>query len=303
MLDDLNELRTFQMILTQGSLSAAARELQVGLGVVSKRLLSLERRAGVRLIQRTTRSLAPTGEGLALSAHLERVFEELATAEERLANGRDEPHGTLRIAAPVSFGRIHVAPVVAELALRYPSLSIELKLNDTLVDLVEERIDVAVRIGAPRDSGAIIRKLADNRRILAAAPSYLDRYGRPEHPRDARQLAYLRYGDGAAPWRLENARGEVFELEAKCRLRADNGDAVQGWSLAGHGIMLKSAIDLASDLAAGRLEQVLPGWRSGSAPVYALFPSRIHLPLKTRVLLDELAAHLAGLPMPLAAGA
>jgi DNA-binding transcriptional LysR family regulator len=293
MLDDLNELRTFRTILATGSLSAAARDLRVGLGVVSKRLLSLERRAGVRLIHRTTRRLSPTAEGLALSQHVDHILEELANAEERLASGREAPHGLLRVTAPVSFGRIHLAPVLGELSSRYPSLSFELNLTDRVTDLVEERIDVAVRIGTPQDSRAVIRRLADNWRVLAASPDYLDRRGRPQHPSEATGHEFLRYDNSAAPWRLESAEGDVFELEARCRLRADSGDAVHTWALAGYGVMLRSLIDVAPDLAAGRLERVLPRWSSGSAPVYALFPSKHQLPLKTRVLLDALAARLS----------
>jgi LysR family transcriptional activator of dmlA len=174
MLDDLNELRTFQRILACGSLSAAARDLGVGLAVVSKRLASLEQRAGNRLINRTTRRLSPTNEGLALAPHVDRMLEELAAAEARLASGWEEPHGLLRVSAPISFGRIHLIPLAAALIERYPRLDIELKLEDRVVDLTDEQIDIAVRIGQPRDSSAIMRKLADNRRILVAAPAYLD---------------------------------------------------------------------------------------------------------------------------------
>lgn len=296
MLDDLNELRTFRQILASGSLSAAARELGVGLGVVSKRLQTLERRAGVRLIHRTTRRMAPTDEGLALLAHVERVLEELAGAEERLAHGRAEPQGLLRVAAPVSFGRIHIAPVVAALAERHPGLAVDLRLNDDIVDLVDERIDLAVRIGVPADSRAVARKLFDNRRVMAAAPAYLDARGRPDHPSAlAEGHVLLRYGEGAEPWRLEGPGGETFELAAPARLRAANGDVVQDWALAGHGVMLKSMVDVCADLETGRLEQVAPRWVSGPAPVYALFPSKAQLPLKTRALLDALLDRLATL--------
>ncbi|MBI1196556.1 MAG: LysR family transcriptional regulator [Phenylobacterium sp.] len=295
MLDDLNELRTFQRILATGSLSAAARELGVGLGVVSKRLQTLERRTGQRLIHRTTRRLSPTAEGLALLAHVDRVLEELAAAEAQLAHGRAEPRGLLRVAAPVSFGRLHVAPVVADLAARHPGLAVDLRLSDEVVDLVDQRIDLAARIGAPPDGRAVARKLLDNRRIMAAAPAYLDARGRPTHPSGLGEgHAFLRYGEGDDPWRLEDGAGAAVEVAAPARLRSANGDVVHDWAMAGHGIMLKSRVDVAADLAAGRLEQVAPGWASGPAPVYAIFPSKAQLPLKTRALLDALVARLAG---------
>jgi DNA-binding transcriptional LysR family regulator len=201
----------------------------------------------------------------------------------------------LRISAPVAFGRVHVAPVAAHLVTQYPSLNVDLRLDDRLVDLVEARIDVAVRIGAPRDSTAVMRKLADNRRILVAAPRYLDRSGRPRTPADAAGHAFLRYDDDAAPWRLEGPGGEAAEIDARCRLRADSGDVVHDWTVAGRGIAMRSEVDVAAELADGRLERVLPHWRSGPAPIYALFPSPRHLATKVRAFVEALAQRLAGL--------
>jgi DNA-binding transcriptional LysR family regulator len=293
MLSDLNELRTFQRILARGSLSAAARDLGVGLAVVSKRLASLERRTGQRLVNRTTRALSPTEEGLALLPHVERLLEELASAEERLSGGRDEPAGTLRVSAPVSLGRIHLVPLAAELAAAHPRLDIELKLDDHLVDLVDERIDVAVRIGQPRDSTAILHKLADNRRYLAAAPAYLDRQGRPSSVHELTEHACLRYDDGVAPWRLVGPDGQVVEIETRARLKANSGDAVHDWALAGCGIMLKSCADISDDLDSGRLERVLPEWQSEPAPIYALTLSGRHRATKIRTFLDAAKARLS----------
>lgn len=293
MLGDLNELRTFQRILALGSLSAAARDLGVGLAVVSKRLATLERRAGVRLVNRTTRSLSPTDEGLGLLVHVERMLEELDAAEARLAGNRKGPQGLLRVSAPISFGRIHLAPVAAQLIDQHPQLDIDLKLSDRIVDLVDERIDIAVRIGPPQDSAAVMRRLADNHRILVAAPEYLTRRGRPGTPEDIEGHTWVRYGEGGDPIRLEGPGGAAVELPARGRLRSDNGDAVHDWAVAGHGIMLKSSIDVADDLRAGRLERVLPDWRSAPAPVYALMPSTRHLATKTRVFLEAVARRLA----------
>nr|AYM52548.1 transcriptional regulator LysR family [Aetherobacter fasciculatus] len=295
MLDDLNELRTFQRILARGSLSGAARDLGVGLAVVSKRLASLERRAGLRLINRTTRRLSATEEGFALLPHIDRMLEELAAAEARLASGREEAHGLLRISAPVSLGRIHLVPQVAALVARHPRLDVELKLDDHLIDMIHERIDVAVRIGQPRDSAAIMHKLATNRRILVAAPSYLDQRGRPRTIADLASHVCLRYDDGTTPWRLEGPSAAVAEVEMRSRLRANSGDAVHDWALAGHGVMLKSRVDVAADLAAGRLERVLDGWQGPSAPIYALMSSGSPVATKVRVFLDAMSAYLSDL--------
>jgi DNA-binding transcriptional LysR family regulator len=293
MLDDLNELKTFRAILAEGNLSAAARRLGVTLAVVSKRLSTLENRAGVRLVHRSTRSLSATEEGARLLTDVVHALEAIDAAEARLAGGRDEPAGTLRVSAPIAFGRRCVAPVLGQLTARYPRLAIALELDDRLVDLVGEGLDVAIRIGALADSSAIMRRLAENRRILVAAPAYLGRAGRPATPDEAAGHAFLRYGAALEPWRLRGPNGATANLAAIARLRVDDGDVVHDWALAGLGIMLKSEVDVARDLAAGRLERVLPDWDGGQAPIVALYPSAQYVPLKTRVLLDRLAAHIA----------
>lgn len=290
MLDDLNELRTLRAIIAAGSLSAAGRTLGVSLAVVSKRLSTLEGRVGLRLVNRTTRTLSPTEEGLALLSHLERVLEALDEAEAQLATGREAPTGLLRVTAPVSFGRRHVAPVLAALVDRHPQLDAVLSLDDRLIDVGGGTFDVAIRIGGLGDTGATVLKLVDNHRVLAAAPAYLDRRGRPRLPDDLTGHAFLRYGDGIAPWTLSGPGGAAATISAIPRLRVDSGDVIHDWCLSGHGIMMKSIVDLGDDLAVGRLEQVLPGWSGGVMPIVALFASRHHQPRKLRAFLDAMTA-------------
>jgi DNA-binding transcriptional LysR family regulator len=292
-LDDLNELKTFRAILAEGSLSAAARRMGVTLAVVSKRLATLENRAGVRLIHRNTRALSPTEEGAHLLIDIEPALDAIEASEQWLAVGRNEPVGTLRASAPISFGRRCVAPVLGQLALRYPRLAVSLELDDRVVDIVGEGLDVVIRIGGLADSSAIMRKLADNRRVLVAAPVYLNRAGRPATPADVAGHEFLRYGTASEPWRLQGPKGATASLAAVARLRVDNGDTVHDWALAGLGIMLKSEVDVMEDLTAGRLERVLPDWDGGEAPIVALYPSAQHVPLKTQLMLDELKAHIA----------
>ncbi|PZO77430.1 MAG: LysR family transcriptional regulator [Mesorhizobium amorphae] len=299
MLDDLNELRTLQQVLAQGSLTGAARVLGVSLAVVSKRLATLEKRAGVRLVNRTTRRLSPTEEGERLMAEIERALEAIAQGEELLATGRDEPVGTLRVSAPVSFGRRHVAPVLGRLTQRHPQLAVSLSLDDRLADVTGGMIDVAIRIGGlSHAGGAAMRKLADNRRVLVATPSYLDRRGRPRSFADLAAHDLLRYSDGTGPWRFTDESGEEQLVPAPARLRVDNGDAVHDWCMADLGIMLKSGVDVAADLHAGRLERVLPSWHSADTPIVALFPARVTMPRKTRVFIDAMVAAMADLPHP-----
>lgn len=295
MLDDLNELRTLHQVLASGSLTGAARALGVSLAVVSKRLATLERRTGVRLVNRTTRNLSPTEEGASLLVEIERVLEAIRQGEELLATGRNEPVGTLRVSAPVSFGRRHVAPVLSELVLRHSQLSILLSLDDRLVDVAGGSVDIAIRIGGGLvDSSAAMKKLVDNFRIAVAAPHYLDRCGRPDMPRDLASHDLLRYGDAVSPWKLFGPDGAVELVPAPARMRVDNGDALHDWCLAGNGIMLKSMIDVAQDLSAGRLERVLPAWSAGDMPIVAMFPARANVPHKTRVFLDAMTSAFSG---------
>jgi DNA-binding transcriptional LysR family regulator len=246
----------------------------------------------VRLIQRSTRSLSATEEGARLLIDIDRALEAIEAGEQRLVGGRDEPVGTLRVSAPISFGRRCVAPLLGRRASRYPRLGVALRLDDQLLDIVGGGLDIAIRIGLLADSSAKMRKLADNRRILVAAPEYLDRAGRPATPAEAANHDFLRYGTATEPWYLKGAAGATAQLAAVARLSVDNGDAVHDWALAGLGIMLKSEVDVAEDLDAGRLERVLPNWDGGEAPIVALYPSAEHLPLKTRILLDELTTHI-----------
>lgn len=290
LLDDLNELRTFQAILALGSLSGAAREMGLALTVVSKRLASLERRAGQRLIHRTTRRLRPTDEGIELLSYVDRALAELDAAELHLTNGNQEPVGVLRVGCPVSIGRTHLSRVVARLAERHPRLEAELQLEDWPIDLLSRRVDVAIYLGRLPDNSYVARKLVDNKRILVAAPAYLERNGRPRTPTDLRNHACLRWHDGREPWQLEGPGGTHLEIEVPSRLRSNSGDVIHQWCLDGYGIMFKSHVDLVADLAAGRLIQVLPQWHA-DAPVCALLPTRRHLTPRIRVFLDALHHH------------
>ena len=292
LLDDLNELRTFRAILALGSLSGAAREMGLALAVVSKRLASLEKRAGQRLIHRTTRRLVPTDEGIELLSYVDRALAELDAAELHLTSGSQDPIGVLRVGCPVSIGRNHLARVVAQLAMRHPRLEVELQLEDWPIDLLSKRVDVAIYLGRLPDNSYVARKLADNKRILVAAPAYIDRSGHPRTPADLRNHACLRWHDGREPWQLEGPGDSHVEVEVPSRLRSNSGDVIHQWCLDGFGIMFKSQVDLVADLASGRLIQVLPHWHA-DAPVCALLPTRRHLTPRIRVFLDALRDHFA----------
>jgi LysR family transcriptional activator of dmlA len=292
MLDDIGELRTFVRIATTGSLSAAGRDMGLALSVVSKRLATLERKTETRLIARNTRQLSLTEEGAKFFERAQRILAEVDEAEASLTHGSVEPQGTLRVSAPVALGRAHVGPVCRDLARTYNALSVELSLSDRLVGLIDENIDVVVRIGAPRDSALVMRKLADNHRVVVAAPAYLDAHGTPQTPGDLPQHQCLHHGALRTAWRLVGPDGKVREISVDSRLRSDNGEVSLDWALAGCGLILKSWIDVEADLRRGRLIQVLPEWRSEPAPVCALFPSNRLVPTRVRLFLDAMTTRL-----------
>ena len=294
-LDDIAELRTFVRIVAAGSLSGASREMGLALSVVSKRLATLERRAEVRLIARSTRSLALTEEGQHLFERAQRILAEIDEAEAALTHRRVEPQGALRVSAPMALGHAHVSPVCRDLVRAYPKISVDLVLTDRLVELIDERMDVVVRIGAPKDSDLVMRKLADNYRIVVAAPDYLQSRGTPVVPEDLTRHECLLYRGAETHWGLIGPTGKAVELKVASRMRCNSGEVAHDWALAGCGLIMKSWIDVAHDVQAGRLVRVLPEWRSGPAPICALFPSSPRVPIRVRLFLDAMTERLAGI--------
>jgi DNA-binding transcriptional LysR family regulator len=288
-LDDINELRTFVSVVAARSLSAAAREMDLALSVVSKRLAALERRTGTRLIARSTRRLALTEEGMDFYERAQRILAEVDQAEAALRSGHIAPRGLLRVSAPVAFGRVHVGPVCREPVRGHRTLSIDLVLTDRLVDLIEEGIDVVVRIGPPKDSRLVLRKLIDDYRVVVGAPEYLEHRGTPMTPADLEGHDCVHYRGVGTHWRMVDSGGQAIEVRAASRLRSNSGEVALDWALAGCGLVMNSWVDVEADLRTGRLVHVLPEWRSDPAPVCALFPSSRQLPSRVRLFIDAMA--------------
>jgi DNA-binding transcriptional LysR family regulator len=200
-----------------------------------------------------------------------------------------EPQGLLRVSAPVAFGRAHVSPVCRDLVLAYPKMSIDLVVTDRMVDLIHEGIDVVVRIGPPKDSRLVLRKLIDDYRIVVGAPDYLEHRGTPMTPEDLEGHDCVHYRGVGTHWRLVGSDGQAIEVRAASRLRSNSGEVALDWALAGCGLVMNSWVDVGPDLRTGRLVHVLPEWRSDPAPVCALFPSSRQLPGRVRVFIDAMA--------------
>lgn len=285
-------IAVFTRVAETGSFSAAARDLGLSKSAVSKRVAALENRLGARLINRTTRRLSLTEVGAAFYERAVRILAEMEEAEQAISRLHGEPRGTLRVNMPMSFGIGHVAPALADFMARYPDLRVAMELTDRRVDLIEEGVDLAIRIAELPDSSFIARRLAPARRVVCASPDYWRRHGRPRHPTDLADhscliYTYLSALSAQREWRFKGPKGPVSVRVSGC-LEANNGDALRDAALAGLGVYLAPTFIVGDDLWAGRLEEVLSDYEDSRLSVYAVYPHRQHLSAKVRAFVDFL---------------
>jgi len=285
------EMAVFSKVVAAGSLSAAARELGLSPALISRRLAGLEARLGVRLINRTTRSLRLTDEGAGYYDTCTRVLAEIEEADAAVSAGRVEPQGAIKVAMPASFGHRHVAPLIPEFASRYPQVRLALSLSDRNVNVIEEGFDLAIRIAHLADSSLAARRLAPNRRVVCASPAYLERHGTPLTPHDLTRHNCLTANDFVMSWDYKEPDGRAGSVRVTGRYACDNWEVLREWALAGMGVALKSTWDVHRHLEDGSLVSVCPGYTFGSdVAIYAVYPHRRFLPAKTRVFIEFLAA-------------
>ncbi len=285
-MDRLDELAILIAIIESGSLISASRRLRRSPPAVTRALSALEDRMGLRLVERTTRRLAPTEAGTALA---ERARTLLADYDAMLAGGSQAPiRGVLRITAPVQFGRRHVEPVVSAFLNSHPDVQIELTLNDRNLDLIEEGLDLAVRIGPLADSSLVARQIGQVRRIVVASPVYLERRGIPRTPTDlaTHDTIFGRARSSAREWRFgPSQRGAVVRLVP--RLLVDDVEAQLQAAQAGRGIARPLSYQVIDELAGGSLVRILQEFEPEPLPVSLVTPSRTHLSPKVRAFLDS----------------
>jgi DNA-binding transcriptional LysR family regulator len=289
------DLGFFSTLAAAGNLSAAARELGITTPAVSKRLAQMEARAGVALVNRTTRRMSLTPEGELYLEHARRIQAEIDNLAEVLGTSKATPTGLLRMNATLGFGRAHLAPLVSRFVREHPQLEVQLQLSVNPPALTEDAFDVCIRFGEPPDTRVIARRIAPNRRLLCASPDYLARHGAPRVPRDLARhnCISIRQGDEAyGVWRLFSERGRNQSGEAikvRGNLATNDGEIAVGWALDGHGIALRSEWDIAAHIGSGRLVQVLPQYQTPDADIYAVYPQRHRLSARVRALVDFVA--------------
>ena len=286
----VSELAFFVQLVRAGSLAATARELDLTPPAVSKRLAQLEQRLGVRLLNRTTRSISLTAEGELYLVNAQRILGEIEEMEQQVSSSRAEPRGLLRVNAPLGFGRTHVGPAVSSFVRRHPEVEVQLQLTDRPINLPDDATDVAIRFGELPDSRLIARKIASNRRRLCATPAYLQRHGHPEAPKHLARhnCIVLRQNDLAfGVWRF--SRGKQSEsIKVAGGLSTNDGEVALKWALDGHGILMRAEWNLARHLRSGELVEVLQDYETPPADIYAVYLERLNLSAKVAFFIDHL---------------
>lgn len=304
-MDKLGAMRALLAVVDQGSFVAAANTLGESKTRLSRQVAALETSLGVRLMQRTTRRLALTEAGTLYVARCRELLQALDEAEEEVASRNQAPRGRLRISAPLTFGAHHLAPLWAEYATLHPAVALEIDLTDRKVDLIEEGLDLAIRITAHTpDSQLVVRRLGASRVVLCASPDYLARHGEPTTPADIARHAVIDYSYASErqTWRLQRD-GASEQVRFGSTLVANNGEVCRSFALAGLGLIRQPDFIVGDDLACGRLRAVLPQWQAGEVGIFALYASRKHLPAKVRSMVDFLQQRLTPCPGPACGGA
>ena len=289
-MDRFKQLETFVAVATRGSLSAAAQAEGVAPAVIGRRIDALEERLGVKLLVRTTRRITLTFEGSAFLEDSQRILNDFQNAEASVSLGGVKASGHLRVTAPAGFGRAHVAPLLPAFLDAHPDVTVSLDLTDRLTDIVNEGIDLAIRIGALDDSSLVGLKLADNRRVVVASPGYLARRGTPAEPKDLAAhdcLTFGTYGNQARGWQFV-IDGQLVSMRVQGAMACNDGAVLRDWAVAGRGLAWRSMWEVGEDLKAGRLVTVLDGFAAPDNAIHAVFPQRRHLPLRVRMLIDYL---------------
>ncbi len=296
-MDKLEAMTAFVKVVALGSYAEAGRALGLTRSAVSKAVMELEQLLGARLLDRTTRRAGPTEAGLAYYERCTDIIARVEETEMQVSRLHGEPKGVLKVNAPMSFGTLYLGPAIAEFMIAYPELKIELTLTDRFIDPIEEGVDITVRIAALADSSLIARRIAPARRVIAAAPSYIERHGEPLDPDDLARHDCLNYGHTTTlqRWHLRR-NGDAITVPIHATLCSNNGDVLRAAALAGRGIALLPTFLVGPDIGAGRLQIVLEPFSPPDLGIHALYTPNRYLAAKTRAFIDFLVSRFGDKP-------
>jgi len=292
--DEISELQLFVEIIKAGNLSAAARALNSSPAAMSRGLSALESRLGVRLVTRTSRSFELTGEGQIFYDRCLKIVGEIADAEAEASSHSGTVKGKLRIGAPMELGRRLMGPLIAKFAQKFPQIEVHLMLSDSGLDVIDDGLDIALRVGLPSDASVIAKKILTTCRIVCASPAYFRRHGKPARPENLREHDCIRLVRGRRvldSWVFQE-NGKRFEIAVSGTLTSTSGEVVHDWVRAGRGIALKACWDMEKDLADGSIVQCLSDYWCDEIDLFAISASRKHLSPRIRVFLDYISARL-----------
>lgn len=291
MLDDVS---VFVKVVDSGSFTDAAEQLELSRSVISKYVSRLEQRLGVRLLHRTTRRLSLTEAGQLFYQHSKAGLAQLDQAMELVSGLSEQPTGTIRLNVPMSFGVLHIAPLLAEFMGRYPQVQVDMHLDDRIVDMVDAGYDLSIRVASLADSSLVARKLAEVKHAVVAAPGYLRQEGEPQLPEELinHNVLLYRYQESASEWTFDQADGRRVSVSVSGTLRINNSLAIREAVLAGSGIARMPLFVVQDDIQAGRLVALFEDSELLELGAWAVYPDRESLPAKVRVLVDYLAEKL-----------
>ncbi len=297
-MDKFEDLQAFVAVVEAGSFTAAAQRLGSAKSAVSRRVSALEARLGVQLLRRTTRTLNLTETGQSFYDHSARILADLDEAESAVQQQHGELRGTLRVALPLSFGVRHMCKPIAAFSKRHPRIRFDLDLNDRRIDLVEEGMDLAVRIGHLKDSSLIARRLFDAHTVVCASPHYLHTHGTPQVPADLQDHACLVYSNLADPdtWTWTDADGKRQRVGVTPAMRASSGDFLTNAASHGLGVVIQPTFLAAEAIRRGNLVPILEDYEWPTTPAYVVYPPTRHLSYRVRAFIDFLAERFAGTP-------
>ncbi len=291
MADLIPLFRSFIRVVEAGSFTAVAQEQNTSQPTISRQIAALEEHLGCLLLQRTTRALTLTEDGRAFYAQAQLALEAIAEAETSVGRRKGKPTGTLRLASAAVLGRLHILPRLPRFLERYPDVSVELVMGDDFTDLVEQRIDLSIRVGALTDPGLVARRIGVSRRVLVATPGYLERQGTPRTPEELRQhncILYTRLATGAN-WPFTGREGPI-SVPVQGRIRVNSTEGVRAAILSGLGIGMVPAWHFVDrEIETGRLTILLPDYEPAPHPIHAVYPTRRFVAPKLRAMLDYLA--------------